>query len=71
VDADFAGKWDPEETEDRDTARSRHGYLIYMTLDVISVEVPNTIGMCFIEHCLGDNRLVFSKGHKSNYESVG
>jgi len=28
VDADFAGNWDPDETEDRDTARSRHGYLI-------------------------------------------
>jgi ATP-binding cassette subfamily B (MDR/TAP) protein 1 len=29
VDADFAGNWDPAETDDRDTARSRHGYLIY------------------------------------------
>jgi hypothetical protein len=29
VDADFAGNWDPKETEDKDTARSRHGYLIY------------------------------------------
>jgi len=28
VDADFAGNWDPEEYEDRDTARSRHGYFI-------------------------------------------
>jgi len=28
VDADFAGNWDPKETEDRDTARSRHGYFI-------------------------------------------
>ena len=28
VDADFAGNWDPKETHDRDTARSRHGYLI-------------------------------------------
>ena len=28
VDADFAGNWDPEEHEDRDTARSRHGYYI-------------------------------------------
>jgi hypothetical protein len=28
VDADFAGNWDPNETEDRDTARSRHGYYI-------------------------------------------
>ena len=28
VDADFAGNWDPNETDDRDTARSRHGYLI-------------------------------------------
>jgi len=28
VDADFAGNWDPKETQDRDTARSRHGYLI-------------------------------------------
>jgi hypothetical protein len=24
VDADFAGNWDPEESDDRDTARSRH-----------------------------------------------
>jgi hypothetical protein len=29
MDADFAGNWDPDETDDRDTARSRHGYLIY------------------------------------------
>ena len=28
VDADFAGNWDKAEYEDRDTARSRHGYLI-------------------------------------------
>ena len=28
VDADFAGNWDPEEYEDPDTARSRHGYII-------------------------------------------
>ena len=28
VDADFAGNWDPKEYEDRDTARSRHGYII-------------------------------------------
>ena len=28
VDADFAGNWDPKETQDRDTARSRHGYFI-------------------------------------------
>ena len=28
VDADFAGNWDPGESLDRDTARSRHGYII-------------------------------------------
>jgi hypothetical protein len=28
VDADFAGNWDPEESLDRDTARSRYGYII-------------------------------------------
>jgi len=28
VDADFAGNWNPEEHWDRDTARSRHGYII-------------------------------------------
>jgi len=28
VDADFAGNWDSKETQDRDTARSRHGYII-------------------------------------------
>ena len=28
VDADFAGNWIAEESEDRDTARSRHGYII-------------------------------------------
>ena len=28
VDADFAGNWDPKEANDRDTARSRHGYFI-------------------------------------------
>jgi hypothetical protein len=28
VDADFSGNWDPKETWDVDTARSRHGYII-------------------------------------------
>jgi hypothetical protein len=28
LDADFAGNWDPNEHWDRDTARSRHGYII-------------------------------------------
>ena len=28
VDADFAGNWDPNETHDVDTSRSRHGYAI-------------------------------------------
>ena len=28
VDADFAGNWDPKETGDRSTARSRHGHAI-------------------------------------------
>jgi hypothetical protein len=28
VDADFSGNWDPKESWDRDTARSRHGYII-------------------------------------------
>ena len=28
VDADFAGNWDPKETQDQDTARLRHGYII-------------------------------------------
>ena len=28
VDADFAGNWDPIDTTNRDTARSRHGYVI-------------------------------------------
>ena len=28
VDADFAGNWDRNETDDPDTARSRHGYII-------------------------------------------
>lgn len=28
VDADFAGNWDPNETHDIDTARSRHGFAI-------------------------------------------
>ena len=28
VDADFAGNWDSQETQDKDTARSRHGYII-------------------------------------------
>ena len=28
VDADFAGNWNREETENRDTARSRHGFVI-------------------------------------------
>ena len=29
VDADFAGAWDPRESHQRDTARSRHGYVIF------------------------------------------
>jgi Reverse transcriptase (RNA-dependent DNA polymerase) len=28
VDADFVGNWDPDDTESRDSARSRHGYII-------------------------------------------
>ena len=28
VDADYAGNWDPEETQDIDTAQSRHGFII-------------------------------------------
>ena len=28
VDADFAGNWNPEEGSKRDTARSRHGYIV-------------------------------------------
>lgn len=28
VDADFAGAWDPEDTGNRDTARSRYGYIV-------------------------------------------
>jgi hypothetical protein len=28
VDADFIGNWDPAESHERDTARSRHGYVI-------------------------------------------
>ena len=28
VDADFAGNWDKNEAWDRDTARSRHGYIV-------------------------------------------
>lgn len=28
VDADFAGNWDPGESLDQDTARSRHRYII-------------------------------------------
>ena len=28
IDADFAGNWDPVDTGKRDTARSRHGFVI-------------------------------------------
>jgi len=28
LDAEFAGNWDPDDTSSRDTARSRHGYVI-------------------------------------------
>jgi hypothetical protein len=28
VDADFAGNWDPADTQSRDSARSRHGYIV-------------------------------------------
>jgi hypothetical protein len=28
VDADFVGNWDPVDTESRDSARSRHGYVV-------------------------------------------
>ena len=40
VDADFAGNWDKEEYADRDTARSRLGYYVYM-LDVFWFGNPN------------------------------
>ena len=33
VDADFAGNWDKEDSLDRDTARSRHGYIIRYCMD--------------------------------------
>ena len=36
VDADFAGNWDRKDTQNRDTARSRHGYIIkYMGCPVV------------------------------------
>ena len=36
VDADFAGNWDPNKTQDRDTACSRHGYVIsYMGCPIL------------------------------------
>ena len=36
VDADFAGNWDPTEPEnDADTARSRHGYIIIKSCNVV------------------------------------
>ena len=36
VDADFAGNRDKDETQDRDTARSRHGYIIsYMGCQIL------------------------------------
>jgi hypothetical protein len=28
VDPDFSGNWDPKESWDHDTARSRHGYIV-------------------------------------------
>jgi hypothetical protein len=28
VDVNFSGNWDPKEAQDRDTARSGHGYII-------------------------------------------
>ena len=28
VDADFSGSWDPKESWDQETARSRHGYIV-------------------------------------------
>lgn len=28
IDTDFTGNWDPEETHDINTSRSRHGYVI-------------------------------------------
>ena len=28
VDTDFSGNWDPKDSWDRDTARSRHGYIV-------------------------------------------
>lgn len=36
VDADFAGNWDPLDTDNRDTARSRHGFVItYRDMPII------------------------------------
>ena len=35
VDADFAGNWDPKETQDRDTARSQGMGISYCSTDVL------------------------------------
>ncbi|KAI2494618.1 hypothetical protein MHU86_19896 [Fragilaria crotonensis] len=41
VDASFCGDWDPKEAaSDRDTARSRHGYIIRYANCPLAVEIP-------------------------------
>ena len=36
IDADFAGNWNREESNDRDTVQSRHGYVIkYLDCPII------------------------------------
>ena len=40
VDANFAGNWDPNETMDQDTARSRHGYIITLWTKCNGIGTP-------------------------------
>ena len=46
-DADFVGNWDPKESEDRDTTRSRHRYFInYSVMSVMwKSQLPTEIAL--------------------------
>jgi hypothetical protein len=42
VDASFCGDWDPvEAAKDRDTARSRHGYILRRLSPPMEITTPN------------------------------
>jgi hypothetical protein len=48
VDADFIGNWDPHDTQSRDSARSRYGYIVKYSN--FPMEVTDGHQNCAIKH---------------------